>query len=71
MRNWTRAGLSSSVSSDRGDAMSVTSTVQKALEQSKGILRLAPNWVPRSFCIPGVTENAAKHFGPGNPDLKP
>ena len=26
---------------------------EKALEQGKGILRLAPNWVPRSFCIPG------------------
>lgn len=25
----------------------------KALEQGKGILRLAPTWVPRSFCIPG------------------
>ena len=24
-----------------------------ALEQGKGILRLAPNWVPRSFCVPG------------------
>ena len=24
-----------------------------ALEQGKGIVRLAPNWVPRSFCIPG------------------
>ena len=23
------------------------------LEQGKGILRLAPNWVPRSFCVPG------------------
>lgn len=33
--------------------MSVASTVEKALEQGKGILRLAPNWVPRSFCIPG------------------
>jgi len=33
--------------------MSVRSTVEKALEQGKGILRLAPNWVPRSFCIPG------------------
>jgi hypothetical protein len=33
--------------------MSVTSTVEKALEQGKGILRLAPNWVPRSFCVPG------------------
>lgn len=26
---------------------------EKALEQGQGILRLAPNWVPRSFCIPG------------------
>lgn len=26
---------------------------QKAFEQGKGILRLAPNWVPRSFCVPG------------------
>jgi hypothetical protein len=26
---------------------------QKALEQGQGILRLAPTWVPRSFCVPG------------------
>jgi hypothetical protein len=26
---------------------------QNALEQGKGILRLAPTWVPRSFCVPG------------------
>src|SRR5256885_4973878 len=26
---------------------------QRALEQGKGILRLAPNWVPRAFCVPG------------------
>lgn len=26
---------------------------QMALEQGKGILRLAPAWVPRSFCVPG------------------
>jgi len=26
---------------------------EKALEQGQGILRLVPNWVPRSFCIPG------------------
>ena len=25
----------------------------KALEQGGGILRLAPTWVPRSFCVPG------------------
>ena len=33
--------------------MSVASVVEKALEQGKGILRLAPTWVPRSFCVPG------------------
>ena len=33
--------------------MSVRSTTEKALEQGGGILRLAPNWVPRSFCVPG------------------
>jgi hypothetical protein len=26
---------------------------QNAFEQGQGILRLAPNWVPRSFCVPG------------------
>lgn len=26
---------------------------QKLLNEGKGILRLAPAWVPRSFCIPG------------------
>lgn len=29
------------------------SLAQHALDQGKGILRLAPNWVPRSFCVPG------------------
>ena len=29
------------------------SIIQKALEQGKGVMRLAPNWVPRSFCRPG------------------
>ena len=33
--------------------MSVKAIAEKAMEQGKGILRLAPNWVPRSFCIPG------------------
>ena len=33
--------------------MPSTKTIQLALEQGKGILRLAPNWVPRSFCVPG------------------
>ena len=33
-------------------AKSIT-IAEKALEQGEGILRLAPNWVPRSFCIPG------------------
>ena len=29
------------------------SLAKKLLEEGKGILRLAPTWVPRSFCIPG------------------
>jgi hypothetical protein len=29
------------------------SAIENAFEQGKGILRLVPNWVPRSFCIPG------------------
>ena len=33
--------------------MEKTSLAAKALEQGKGILRLAPNWVSRSFCVPG------------------
>lgn len=30
-----------------------SSLAEKALEQGNGILRLAPTWVPRSFCVPG------------------
>lgn len=33
--------------------MEKISLAAKALEQGQGILRLAPNWVPRSFCVPG------------------
>ncbi len=33
--------------------MSAKAISEKAMEQGKGILRLAPNWVPRSFCVPG------------------
>lgn len=33
--------------------MTTRSVIQNAFDQGKGILRLAPNWVPRSFCIPG------------------
>jgi len=33
--------------------MSVKTQAERALEQGKGILRLAPTWVPRVFCIPG------------------
>ena len=29
------------------------SIIQWAFEQGQGILRLVPNWVPRSFCVPG------------------
>lgn len=30
-----------------------SATATRAMEQGRGILRLAPAWVPRSFCIPG------------------
>ena len=33
--------------------MEKISIAAKALEQGKGILRLTPTWVPRSFCVPG------------------
>jgi hypothetical protein len=33
--------------------MNAGSLAKKALDQGKGIVRLAPNWVPRAFCIPG------------------
>ena len=33
--------------------MKKASLAENALEQGKGILRLAPTWVPRSFCVPG------------------
>jgi len=28
-------------------------TINRAFDAGKGILRLAPNWVPREFCVPG------------------
>lgn len=33
--------------------MSTNNISEKAFEQGEGVLRLAPAWVPRSFCIPG------------------
>lgn len=30
-----------------------SSLAEKALDQGKGIVRLTPTWVPRSFCVPG------------------
>ncbi len=33
--------------------MTTRNIIDKALEQGKGVVRLAPNWVPRSFCRPG------------------
>ena len=33
--------------------MSIKIITEKALESGKGVLRLAPVWVPRSFCRPG------------------
>jgi hypothetical protein len=35
------------------ETMEKVSPAAKALEQGEGILRLAPTWVPRSFCVPG------------------
>src|SRR5215470_2898904 len=32
---------------------STTALANRALDAGGGILRLAPNWVPRSFCVPG------------------
>ena len=29
------------------------SAIKQAMEHGEGILRLAPTWVPRSFCVPG------------------
>jgi hypothetical protein len=29
------------------------STVQRALDHGEGVVRLAPTWVPRAFCVPG------------------
>jgi hypothetical protein len=33
--------------------MSEKTKAERALELGKGVLRLAPAWVPRSFCVPG------------------
>ncbi len=33
--------------------MEKASLAQQAYDQGRGILRLAPTWVPRSFCVPG------------------
>lgn len=33
--------------------MSLKQITENAMEHGKGILRLVPNWVPRSFCVPG------------------
>ena len=35
------------------ETTSTLSVFEKALEQGKGVLRLTPTWVPRSFCVPG------------------
>ena len=33
--------------------MSDRQKIETALNQGQGVFRLAPTWVPRSFCIPG------------------
>ncbi|MGX5820739.1 hypothetical protein ACWKWU_21265 [Chitinophaga lutea] len=42
-----------SPSTTNGKTQSAASLASSALDQGKGILRLAPTWVPRSFCVPG------------------
>ncbi len=34
-------------------SIKISSIADSALNTGEGILRLVPNWVPRSFCIPG------------------
>ena len=41
------------VTSLRTVTKNVKSLAEAALQDTGGLLRLAPNWVPRSFCIPG------------------
>jgi len=33
--------------------MTAKQIIERALNEGKGVVRLAPNWVPRSFCRPG------------------
>jgi len=33
--------------------MSIKTLIERAMERGDGILRLAPTWVPRRFCVPG------------------
>src|SRR5581483_12032017 len=38
---------------NRKDSMSKQALVQQALDAGRGVVRLAPCWVPRSFLMPG------------------
>jgi hypothetical protein len=42
-----------SVSELKTVTSNVRATAAAALDAGRGVLRLAPNWVPRSFCVPG------------------
>ncbi len=33
--------------------MATEQIIERAMEEGQGIVRLAPNWVPRVFCVPG------------------
>ena len=35
------------------DVDRAATAAQRAFDQGEGVLRLAPTWVPRSFCVPG------------------
>lgn len=43
--------------------------IMQALDQGQGILRLAPTWVPRSFCVPGrrIKLHPDDYFALGGP----
>ena len=30
-----------------------SSAAERVLDQGQGVVRLAPTWIPRSFCVPG------------------
>ena len=50
--------------------MSIRSVAETSIEQGRGILRLAPTRVPRSFCVPGrrIKLHPADYYAMGGID---